>query len=215
MQGDQQPTPPIDRNVNITFGLADLFAYLDQPESWQTEPESQSPGIGAGNSDSDQSIIKESRQSGIATGKVTSISDRIALVMADQAEETALVEHECNQQANDQLDPPIAQPEPRSPGELSDRDQNEIKPISYISYTTQVEAIVNQVVTLLAQCSDAEAKAFWLAIGQLKRHGRLNSLVNEVSRAVTNSNYYPDRLNTANSQVSRIFWQAARQKLTP
>ncbi|AFY69398.1 hypothetical protein Pse7367_1101 [Thalassoporum mexicanum PCC 7367] len=252
MQGDQQPTPPIDPNSKTTV---DLFNYLDQPQwleqaSWHNlRLQYQAKQI-----QPKQARAIQPRQAIATTSKVSSISDRIAMAEAANCtncnpaapENVDLVSDAISRQG-DSLD--LSQPansansinwaeverKKRSPhsGSLalgdrafanSNRDRNlgdpaapsageqPNQPISHVSYTTSVEAVINQITDWLDHCSEAEAKAFWLAIGQLQDQGRVDRLITQVSSVVTN--YYPDRLNTADSQVSRIFWQAARQKLT-
>jgi hypothetical protein len=270
MQGDQQPTPPIAPN---SASKLDLFNYLDQPEwlsliNWHQKILDRHGQEQSHQADRTQ-VIEPPSQIGATTGKISSISDRIAIAMAESSDANNLVLENKNiepenpgltvsliaeqserldeSNSSNYSDPEELQrtrqlkqarqlaqlerlklsdrgidvPEHKeSSGKVGgpvdssdlDLDQQQVQPISYVSYTTTVEAVINQITTFLDHSSEAEAKAFWLAIGQLQHQGRVDCLIDQVSSVVTN--YYPDRLNTADSQVSRIFWQAARQNLT-
>jgi hypothetical protein len=256
MQGDRQPIPPIYDHQEPTL---DLFAYLHEPD-WlgkdilaSQQKKRHAPNQGQEQVQTQPTYMQthtvvqatDTNQTGVMMAKVAqvnSISDRIAVVMADEATSEHYAEQEyancsikdaCDHAASEsgesgESNESIGSSE--SDQECSDRsaskfaeshdqqiDQYPGDPIApsdkpYVSYTTRVEAVVNQIVALLDHCSDAEAKAFWLAAEQIKTRGRMNSLVAEVSSFLTS--YYADRHHSINPRVSNIFWQAARQKLT-
>jgi hypothetical protein len=255
MQGDRQPIPPIYDHQEPTL---DLFAYLHEPD-WlgkdilaSQQKKRHAPNQGQVQVQTQPTYMQthtvvqatDTNQTGITVAKVAkvnSISDRIAVVMADAAEselgaddnyeyancsigadsDHVTSESGKSDESNESIESSESDQEcgdrsvnesPESPWQHIDECLGDPSAKPYVSYTTRVEAVVNQIVALLDHCSDAEAKAFWLAAEQIKTRGRMNSLVAEVSSFLTS--YYADRHHSINPRVSNIFWQAARQKLT-